>query len=187
MRINHVKKSRKAQGNCVVCGEPIDAGSAYKYVQEYRGPKRSAHEDCSFRSSHTTSGRLAEVYAAQESAQDELHDMVKATKTGVVSIENLTAVLENLRDEVQRLGEEYQEAADAIGEHFDGSEQHQELEDAASELEDWASNIDDLISELGDGPEDDDDETAEQRLQRRVEWVEEMNERTEIITTECPL
>lgn len=187
MKIHQVQKARKSPGSCCVCHRPIEIGAAYKWVQEYRGVKRSAHADCKFRSSHLATGRLSEVYAAQESAQDELADVERG------DAEALRNCLETLRDEVQRLADEYQESADSIGEHFEGSEQHQELEDHASELEDWYSNLDDAVSELDEFDDEDPDredpenETDEEREERRLVWFDERLERAETLLGECPL
>lgn len=188
MRINQVKKCRKSPGTCVVCGKVIETGSAYKWVQEYRGAKRSAHSACPFRMSHTTSGRLAEVYAAQEGAQDALEDAKRRSPTINASLEDCRDVLESLRDEVQSISEEYQEAADAIGENFDGSEQHQELEEKVSDLEQWIDDIGNVIDESADDSfDEEDDERATDRLIRRGHWLDERRDAADTVITECPL
>jgi hypothetical protein len=186
MRINTVKKSRKSPGSCCRCGRSIEKGEGYKWVQAYRGPKRCFCTGCELRASDTTTGRLSEVYAAQEAAYDAV--AANRASDGTITREALSDCLMTLRDEIQRIGEEYQEAADAVGEHFDGSEQHQELENAAGELDTWASQIDDAISELEeDFPEDDDGESAEEQAERFIEWHDDICNRSEEVINDCPL
>ncbi len=183
MRINTVKKSRKSPGSCCRCGRVIEKGEGYRWVQAYRGAKRCFCNDCELRASDTTSGRLGEVYAAQEGAHDSLAAWDGET------VEDLSTLLETLNEELERLRDEYQEAAEAIGEHFEGSDQHSELEEAADGLDGWCSQVDDLISELSEGFDEDeeDEETEDERTARRANWLEEKRDAVENVINDCPL
>jgi hypothetical protein len=180
MRINTVNKSRKSPGRCCRCGRTIEAGEGYKWVQAYRSAKRCFCLGCELRASDTTSGRLGEVYAAQEGAQDSLAEWDGQ------SIDDLRSLLETLQEELERIRDDYQEAADNMGEHFEGSEQHTELESASEQLDDWASQVADCISELDD--EDEDEEASEEeRVEQRTKWLEERREAAENVINDNPI
>jgi len=180
MRVHVVNKSRKSPGKCNRCGRRIEAGEGYKWVQPYRGAKRCYCTSCQLRASDTTTGRLGEVYAAQEGAQDSLADWDGQ------NVDDLRSLLETLNEELERLRDEYQEAADNMAEHFEGSEPHTELESASEQLDDWASQVADCISELDD--EDEDEEaTEEERVEQHAKWLEERREAAENVINDNPI
>jgi len=108
--IAHVKKSQKPNTPCEKCGVELPKGSAYRYFYVgYRSNAkrvRCAKPECTPRPSELESSKLAEVYAAQEDAQDQLDRLdIASTK------EEITEIVSNFGDRVQEVADEYADAS----------------------------------------------------------------------------
>lgn len=144
----HVSKFAGRKGATLMCQSPkgqhpIAVGESYSWVKPrsaYRKMVRClAHP---FRLSETTTSKMAGVYAAQETAQDDLTAM-----TGnPASVEDISSVLETAADDIESVAEEYREANEAsptglvFGE--DLNERADEISEAAQELRDWSADED---------------------------------------------
>lgn len=143
-RVTHVKKAQKAQGTCEVCHAPIEVGQPYKWCKprSHRGAigyKRKRHEGCrSWRPSETTSsGALAEVYAAQEAAEDALAAWDRETW------QDLADILDNLAEGLRAGAEVWRESASNIEAGFGhATSMSEELEGRADDLESQADDLD---------------------------------------------
>jgi len=134
-RINQVKKSRKDQGRCGRCGDPLPEGSPYRYWKfRYGGKsKRCLKASCNPRQSELTQSKLSGAYAAQENFEDSI--------AGCGTVEDVQALLEETADSVEEVADEYQESADAINETAEGSPVAEECEEKAEQLREWVEEI----------------------------------------------
>lgn len=182
-RINTVKKARKAQGSCCKCGKAIEKGDAYRWIKARYGPKRSCCSSCQFRGSDlTSSDKLAQAYGAQEDAQDAIEDWDGQDAS------ELRSALETAAEAIREVAGEYQESADAIMEHFpNGSPTSEECEEKAGELESWADEIEGVDVEDFDPEAEGEDETDDERAERRERWVEQCRDEAQAAVDECPL
>jgi hypothetical protein len=136
-RVNTVKKSRKDQGSCGKCGDPLPKGSPYRFWKfRYGGKrKRCMKDECSPRRSDLTQSKMAAVYDAQDDAEETLASWDRED----VSV--LRGALESLAETVREVGEEYAEAAEPFGNSGENQER-------ADELESWADSLESAASEL---------------------------------------
>jgi hypothetical protein len=150
MRIYHVKKSRKDQGQCGKCRDPLPAGSAYRWIKARYGPKkrRCMKATCRFRPSDmTSSDNLADIYLAQEDAQDELARVRgELDETDVELVNNLmtdlAGTLEESAQSARDVGERYEDGAQAQEEYFYGSYQIDEIREKSEAAEQYADELD---------------------------------------------
>lgn len=194
-KINTVKRAAKDQGPCIRCGTEVRKGDSYRWIKKQYSPKRVLCNNvtCSFRQSDMTGGRLGEVYAAQEAAQDTLDSW--DTEAEGADVSELHGALEELQSELERLADEYRESADNIREHFSESEKADECEEKADELDGWRDEIDNAISEIEewtpeDPDSDDEDEDPTPRNAAghdRTEWAENALSTAQDAVNECPL
>lgn len=129
-RVTTVSAARKDQGSCSKCGDPIPKGAAYRHASPgFRGGKivRCMKPECSFRQSDLTTSKMATVYAAQESAEDDVNQAEDA--------DGLKAALEPLAEAAREVADEYREAAEAMG------EAGYEMEEKADSLESYADEV----------------------------------------------
>lgn len=136
MRVKHVKKARKAQGNCTRCRAPIEVGSAYRWIKRRGGPRinRCMEAACAFTNSDLTSGKVSDAWSAIETAQAEIAEADSEQEC----MDALASCAESLRE----VAEEYAESASNIREHFSESATADECEEKAEELESFASDLD---------------------------------------------
>lgn len=132
-RINHVQKAQKDQGPCSKCGKQIVKGDPYKWFQKQRAPKRIACASCTFRDSDLAGGRMADVYAAREEAEDAMQT--------ASTIEDVREALQNAVDRANELADEYEQSAENIRERFTESATADECEEKASAVRDWANEM----------------------------------------------
>jgi hypothetical protein len=154
MRTNTVKAARKAQGGCARagCTKQIQKGDSYYWVKGRFGPKRvfcAAHRPRA--SEKTSSDKLSQLYAAQETAED---DLANAAGYGDVA-----EMLRNAAMEAEEVASGYNESADNVDEHFPGSPQVDEIREKAEACETWQQALEDAAEEIdGLDPEDYEDE-----------------------------
>lgn len=179
-RIQTVKKSRKAHGNCSRCREELPAGSAYQYIEFAFGPtvKRCMKHECRFRASDLTRSEIkGQLYSAVETFEDSEFEIAADVIAGV----------ETLAEQVAEVVELIQEKLDAIEEGMGHTEVpvYEELEMRREELEGWWSELEevgcideeDLIEEAKMDLDDEDatdDEVDEASLQLARDRADEV-------------
>ena len=129
-----VKSARKAQGNCRVCGTPINAGDSYKWAKpRYRG-KVVVCSEHQITISMTSSSKMVAIWEAQEDLGKEIAD--------AGDVENIASALESLAETAREVGEEYQDSAASPREYFPDSSVADENEERAQNLDVWADELD---------------------------------------------
>lgn len=120
-----------ADRSCGRCGKKIEPGEEYLSWSFRYGGTHFRCLDHPPRRSELTQSKLSEVYAAQESAEDEI-DALVVDEDGAV--EGVKDAVQTVIDQIQETASEYMEAA----EHFGG-----EGENAwrADELEAWSGEL----------------------------------------------
>lgn len=146
-RINHVTKAQKDQGPCSKCGTEIKKGASYKWFQKQRQPRRVACERCTFKDSDLAGGRMADVYAAREEAEDAMEN--------VASIDDVRDALQNAIDRANELAEEYEQSAENIRERFTESATADECDEKAGAVRDWASEMESVVDQNCDDIDED--------------------------------
>lgn len=170
-KVTTVKAARKPQGNCGRCGVEIGKGDAYIHASPgFRGPKliRCTKHECRFRQSDLCTSKLAAIYAAQESAEDNLAELSADDATKGTFEE----ILEEVAAAAEEVGAEYQEASDAWA---DG-QGHEEWQEWASECESYANTLRQIGSNLEEAPDEDDESEEGNAL---VLWFDEVLEQVE--------
>lgn len=175
-RINRVKKAAKDQRKCGVCGKPIVAGDAYKWVKPRFGSKQVRCTSCpDWRRSELTTSKLANAYAAQE----QFEDITDFTEYETVDAWEMLA--EALGDQIEECAEEYEESASNIEDGF-GHEvpMSEELREKADMVREWADEVRQAVSNVD--PYDEADAIAEvkEELADELEGLDE-DEREEMI------
>lgn len=136
---------------CGKCGEEIKVGDPYKWVKPKSGPyggsKRYRCQTCPvWRPSElTSSSALAEVYAAQETAEDAVAEWDRE------DADALRAILEDLAEGIRSGAQVYEESADNMESGF-GHEttQSEELREKAEMLNGSADEIEAKAEEIED-------------------------------------
>ncbi len=152
-RVTTVERARKAPGRCGKCGDEIGVGDAYSHASPgFRGPKlvRCSKPACRFRPSDLTTSNMAEVYAAQEVAHDDLDGLGDDWET----VDDVQQILQTCADEARGVAEQYTEAADAMGA---AGEEHQEKADA---IESWCDDLENTTFDDPPTPDEDADDDA---------------------------
>lgn len=151
-RVHHVKKARKDN-------PAVKKGQPYYHWQRYRSRKQYS-ATYPKRSQLTSSGKLAQIYDAEDAVGECSIDHDPDALLG--SIESVKEVIDNARDSFREVAEEYEESASNLEEYFSGSEQIDDIREKASACEEAADNCDnvvdslqeayDRLEELGDRP-----------------------------------
>lgn len=171
-RLFTVKKARKDQGPCHRCGEPIKAGTPYKYADKrvsghgFASIRLKWHEGCQVRQSELMSGFAAEVQAIVESMEDDL--------AGVTCTSDLQTALECCASSVQDLASETREKFDNMPEGFQQGDTGQLLESRADALDEWGSELENAAQEMEEDKEEGvtDEEWLGGRQERAQEAVD---------------
>lgn len=175
MRITYVNKARKDQGKCGNCGDPLPAGSAYRWIKFRFGSKRirCMKRSCRFRNSDmTTSDKLSDIYLAQKDCEDVIEEVFQVVGTIIpeegVWPETIRAELERLADQLdesrgtaEQVAEGYEESAYALEEYFSGSARIDEINEKANAAREYSDQIEEKAREIrnmianfeGDEPE----------------------------------
>jgi len=197
-RVFHVKKARKDN-------PAVKKGQPYYHWQRYRSRKQYSTKPPT-RSQLTSSGKLAQIYDAEDSVTALYIDTTEGVLAG--SIENAKDTIESAAEEFRTVGEEYGESADNLEEYFSGSQQIDDIREKAEACEtaaDEAVNVVDSLQEaydrlddLGDKPTeenptpfrdkpdladfeanagDDDDDTVQEKYDEALEeWQEAVSD-----------
>jgi hypothetical protein len=216
MRVNHVKKAQKDQGECLKCHKAIKAGDAYSWLKGRNGPRKVVCGSCQFSDSDKTgSDKLGRVYDARDAALEAVGNWAIEDDP-----EDLKSALEEHIEALREVANEYQESADSIHQNFSESstadeceEKSQEIEGYADEIEGAFDNVDEwdedaIREELreeyeAENPKDETDEQApaslkayeeardaevERRIKdRRNDWGEELRSAIEDAVNNCPV
>lgn len=157
-RVHTRTKSRRgAERRCGRCGEPILPGETYfTWSFRYGGQRFNCHRHRP-RQSELTQSLMGDVYAAIESAEDQL--------PGCEVISDIAALVEEVAGAAREVADQYEQAAEPFG----GQGENQ---DRADELGGWA---DDLESFQPDEPsEDDSDAVVAETLERARDEAQEL-------------
>ena len=172
MRVTTVNKSAKAQGNCVMCGKPIEKGSTYQWIRPFRGAKQSKHVSCrTWKGSELTSNpNLSEVYRIQENLQEE---------SKLADISTLASLLEDAAGEAEAAADMFRESASNIEEGFGHeTQQSAEMNEQADEVEGWATELagagEEIKERMGEDPDALNEDTRNELLDRFNDAVEAM-------------
>lgn len=164
-KVHTVAKARKDQGECESCRTPLPAGSPYRWFSVgFRSKfkhKRCTKPVCTPRPSQLESSKLADVYAAQEDAEDAIDSASE--------IDDITAAVGELGSAIREVADEYTEAStDDNGTVFniEAQERAETLEAAADECDGWTPEAEDTEENVecdecdGTGDLDDDSPDA---------------------------
>jgi hypothetical protein len=151
------KKSRP----CGKCHEQILPEQEY-YSWAFRyGGRHFRHVACGYPPrSALTQSKIGEVYAAIESAEDELRAVLESG-VAVGAEDEVHAILELVGEEAARIAEEYRDAAENFGGAGENAERADELESYARECDGFSPTCD--VPEVEEG-EEADTEAVEQYL-----------------------
>ncbi len=132
---------------CGKCGQPIAKGEGYRwYKVGFRSPFKNIRCDrhtCDPRPSELESSKLAGVYEAIESAEDNINGTTPDSPDWDSSVEAIRESLSTAADDIRAVADEYREAAEAMGgAGYDMEEKADEVEEAASQLDDWSPDDD---------------------------------------------
>lgn len=169
-RVTTQKKSNRGQQiDCEKCRKPIWPGEEYYQWAFFRGRAHNQHVECGRPTrSQLTQSKLATVYDAQDSAQDEIAKLESPDEIA----EQVRAVAESARE----VAEEYRDAVEAMNMTGSGNESEEradQLEEYADQLEATADEIEGETNEDGDEPKD--------------EFLERLRDDATSAIEDCPL
>lgn len=159
-RITKVQKAQKDQGVCrrAGCKVEIRTGDSYYWFANLIGRTSIRKIFCSShfpRSSETTtSDKLSQAYAAQESLSDAI---------GSAScLDDITGALNEAAEQANDVAQQYRDSIDNMPENLQNGSQADEMNEKADNLEQWAQTLEDAAGEIEgmDSNEDDEDECA---------------------------
>lgn len=147
-KITTVEKARKDQGTCESCGQPIVAGTSYRYVKLRPSPTssvtRKRHASCPrWKASELTgSAAKAAVLGALEMAEEELGRLQTEDPGEASDVEDVVhQVAEGYREAAEYRRESAENIREGFGHDTSQSEEldseADELDAAADELEGW--------------------------------------------------
>lgn len=179
-RVNKVEHARKAQPNY-----GINKGDTYYWWKFRYGGK---HVSKTYpRASQLTQSKLSGVYAAEESAQDEINEIRNRKpaegqeKSDFLNevIEDLKSALEQCAESIREVAQEYTESADNMESGF-GHEtsSSEEVREKASELESYADDIESNANSEVDGYDPAEDEE---------DWLDNLCNNAEGCIGGCPI
>jgi len=173
-RVTEQKKSRAgAERKCGRCGKVIEPGEQYLSWSFRYGGTHFRCLDHRPRPSELTQSKMAEVYAAIETAEDQLD--------GCGDVEDIKNLIEEVAEAARSVADEYREAAEPFGGAGENADRADELEGYADELESfdpeegevWSDedHMDEARERAGEGAEPLDVIAALQEI--RDEWEED--------------
>lgn len=147
-----------ADRSCGRCGRAIKPGDEYlQWSFRYGG----THYRCAShypRQSELTQSKLASVYAAQESVQDQMPELTDP--------DSIVAAVEDVGSAAQEVADEYREADEAFG-----GQGATEAAERADELEAWAQDLESFQLDVDD--EEDEDWDLEAAREQALAAIEE--------------
>lgn len=170
-KVSTVEHAYKDQGKCGRCGVEIKKGDPYRHASPgFRAPKkiRCMKPECRFRQSELTTSLLADVYAAQEDADDALDQV----GLDFEDAEDVITILEECASAGREVAQAYTDAAEAMG---SAGEEHQ---DRADMIESWCDDLD--SPSFDDAPDPDDEDYKDDSDALEDAWTDW---RENVITT----
>lgn len=141
-QVKTVKRANKDQGSCSNCGDPLPAGSAYRY---YRPGFRSRVKvrvcmkpECTPRQSQLDTSRMSDAWAAIEDAQQRIEE--------VTTVEEAQSVVDDCAAAIRSVADEYEESVSNAPMLEDS------LREKIEALEQFADNLESLS--LDEEPEE---------------------------------
>jgi hypothetical protein len=146
MKINRVQKSRKPQGACEACRQPIEAGASYKFLAPRYGGKRKRHADCpDWRQSEMTNAKIATAYAGQEAAHDALDSLdVSIYDDADAFLDDVKTILSDCAEAAAECAADYQDGIDSMPEGLQSSPVAEESLEKIEILEGWQAELEDF-------------------------------------------
>jgi len=149
--INIVKKARKDQGECHRCGAEIRAGDMYFWVQlklQLGGIRKNFCASHQPRPSEmTTSDKKANLYGAQEAAED--------TIGSASTLAEIIEALQECASTANDVAQEYRDSVDNMPEGLQQGSVAEDLLENADSLEDWAQELEDVAGDIEGMDEED--------------------------------
>lgn len=146
----HTIENNRSVLECGRCRQVIAKGAGYRYASPgFRNRNkliRCMAVACRFRQSELTSGKMSQVYAAMETAEDAI------ISWDGEDAEDVAAALRECADEVREVAQEYGDAAEAMNSAGEA------MQEKADNLESFADEIEAAADNLPDKPGDDEDE-----------------------------
>lgn len=165
-KVETVKSSRKDQGVCGKCKEPLPKGTGYRYF--YVGFRsnfkqvRCLKPECAPRPSERESSKVATWYAAQETFEDQIDHLDNK--------DDIESAVQEAGSSARELADEYRESADAWE---NGNEQ---LQEKADHWESQADEIENWTFEGDEEPEQEDGEPEDTFNERHDAWLDGVRE-----------
>lgn len=175
-RVMTIQKSRKDQGTCRSCGDPLPKGSGYRFWKmgfrsNYKH-KVCLKDQCFPSPSSRESSKFATILAAQEVFEAQVDDLREPDEFEA-AVADVHAAVEEVRDEYQEALDQWEHGNDQLQEMVD------HYESAASELESWSLSNPDKPEPTDYTADDDGAEEYEKELEQ---WLEEArNEASEAV------
>lgn len=165
-KLHRVPKSRKDQGKCGRCGDPLPAGSGYQYwVPGFRSrykKVRCLKPECTPTPAERETSKAATILFAQEAFNRQINELD--------NVDDIESAVAEVAEAVTEVRDEYQEALDSWE---NGNEQLQEkvdhYEEQAQEIEYW--NWDGLRESQPCDEHVDVDDDCEDCQQNRQDWI----------------
>lgn len=187
MKVTFVKKARKFQGKCDHCGEPIEAGQAYKYFQPRFGPAHKRHIACPHwkPSQMVSNEKLSALYAAQEAAEDSIDGWKPSPQDKHLDTSELEGILSDAAQDFREVSEMYSESAQNIEDGFGHStSMSEEMTEKAEEIESFADNLESAV--FDDPPEKEDDMSLDEWEDAVDDWANECGDAARSLLDEVP-
>ena len=159
---------------CTYCGEDIQLGTPYKWIEPHGRGQMNRHEGCPtwqpWEYSNSLSARIQQIQAGDPDSPE--------------SLEDLQSWLADKAQEIRDLAEEKREAATNIEEGFGhATYQSDELNDIAEQLDSWADEVE--STELPDFPEPEDEDCPTCGGHGTVDGEDEEGNEVEVDCDEC--
>lgn len=171
MRLHKVDACRKSPGECGTCRKPIEKGSGYRWWKGRYGPKHVRCLKCPAPkpSEIESNEKVSRLLAAREEVEEAADRFRESGDLGP-----LQDALTNAAQEVREVADEYREAAQNIEDGF----QHptcvsEEMSEKGDALDSAADSIESVSLEEWDEDEYGDEETDDEKQERKENWIEE--------------
>ncbi len=165
------------------CGRKIEPKETYFTWKPYRSMRQFRCADHYPKRSEVATGLISEVYAAEESALEQIRS--------AEGVDDIRTAVEEVAQAATDVAEQYREAAEPFGGGGEMAERADELEGWVSELEYFDPDDVDVEEIAEDEPLEDhegDKEAQEEAIRARVEEkMQEARDEAEELVGGCPL
>ena len=170
-----VQKARKDQGKCDFCHREIEAGQAYRWFANFRGPKHKRHTVCPVWRPSAMEGndKMAEALVAVEDADDSIAAWSPAYDA--LDVEDLVDALATCASGLTDAVDMFRESAESIREGFGHDTQNSEEQDGkADEIESFASELESV--DFSEDPPKRGDWNLEAWEEEADQWIEDQRD-----------